>query len=313
MSDIHKNIKNARVRAGERMRSLFCVLMMLLMTVGVSGRAARKSDYVNVGMNAGYGLLGGWWDGMKVPGGFAGGLHIGYEYREGRFWFGGGGEFEYFSSLCSSDISVPDVYFKDTRELAGKMKYTMHSQRDEMQNWGMARVYIMAGYWSGNNNKDGFYVGGGLKIGSKFDLHNSTRVKYSTSAEYDRYIDDYEDMPNHYYTNNDVKDTVSFGTMLSLSIEGEIGWDLKVDRCNKLKVAFFVETGLNNIMDGVATREPWVNENNVTEVKPYSAYNSKEMEGRYVVPVMVGMKVSFLFNVSRINSRCHTCPCFRKR
>lgn len=308
-----KNKKNGSTAMKRCLIRLFGVLFLVMAVTGVDAKSPRKSDYMVFGGNAGYGVLLGKTSDMKLTGGFSGGLHVGYEYREGTMWMSAGVEGTYFGSACASSIAVEDVFFSDTRKMMAKMKYTMLSQRTEMQRWMMGRIVVMVGYCTGNNNRDGFYVGGGVKLGGKFDLKNTSRIKYSTRAEYDRYIDDYEDMPNHYYSVRDRKDSVVFGTMFNVSVIAECGWDLKVDRCNRLKVGFFAEAGLNNIMDGVATRNAWVNESNVSEVKPYSAYNSEAMKDKYVVPFMVGMRVSFLFNVSRITSRCHTCPCFRKR
>jgi len=291
---------------------LFCILLTLASST-LMAKSPKKSDYINLGLYGGYNTLIGQSSKMTVPGSLGAGLHLGYEYREGQIWLGGGAEFSYLSSTCKSDISIDDLHFQDTRLTNAIMKYTMLSPRQEMQNMGVAKLYFMAGYCTGTHIKSGFYFGGGFKVGSKFDIRNTSKVSYETRAEYDRYIEDYEDMPNHYYTTNTVTDTVSFGNKFYVSIIAEGGWDLKLNRCDRIKLGLFAEAGLTNIMSGVATRKPSVNPNNVFEVTPFSCYNDEEMKGKYVIPLTVGIKLSFMFNVSRLSSRCHTCPCYRKK
>lgn len=303
-------------KSGITRQLVFCLLIFSICLVKVNtvdAKSPKKSDYLNLGLYGGYSTLLGQSSNMIVPGSLGAGVHIGYEYREGQVWIGGGGEFSYLSSTCKSDITIDNLHFQDTRLTNAIMKYTMLSPRQEMQNMGVAKLYLMAGYCTGTHIKDGFYFGGGFKVGSKFDLYNTSTVSYETQAEYDRYIEDYQDMPNHYYTTNTITDTVAFGTKLYVSLIAEGGWDMKLGRCNRLKLALFAEAGLTNIMSGVTTRKPSVNPDNVFEVTPYSCYNDEEMQNHYVVPLTVGVRLSFMINVSRLHSRCHTCPCYRKK
>jgi len=207
-----------------------CILAALLIGIGnVNAKSPKKSDYVNIGLYGGYSTLLGKSSRMIVPGSLGAGLDIGYEYREGQVWLAGGAELSYLSSTCKSDIQIENIHFQDTRLTNAIMKYTMLSSRQEMQNMGVAKLYFMAGYCTGNHMKSGWYAGGGVKIGSQFDLYNTTKVSYQTQAEYDRYIEDYKDMPNHYYTTNTVIDTVSFGTKLYLSV-----WNNSIQDCSEI-------------------------------------------------------------------------------
>lgn len=290
---------------------LLTVTFMLPMML--SALTPMKSDYVDFGFNTGYSVLVGNYRGMDVFGGFSGALHLGYEYRDSRLWISTTGELQYISSNCQSDIQVGDVHFYDTRMTEAVMSYKMMSKLKEMQNFGIAGVTLMAGYCTGTHVKGGFYAGAGIKLGVKFDFSNTLKQKYATTAYYPDYIDPYHDMDNHYYGNYETNDTAAFGTKVNFSVLAEAGWDLRVTKCDKLKIGFFVEAGLTNLMRNIPVREATVNPYNVSQIYTYSAYNRSEMENKYIVPIVAGIKVSLLFNVSRLGDRCHTCPCYRKR
>jgi len=289
---------------------VFAVLLFPLM---VGAGSPVKSDYVSFGLSGGYSTLVGSYSGMDVYGGFGGGMHLGYEYREGKFWLGALSEFQYVSSNCKSDIQVADVRFRDTSDEVGTMHYEMNSRLREMQNFGIGSLCLMLGYSEATHVDGGFYAGAGVKVGCKFDFSNRIWLDYSTYATYDDCIDPYHDMPDHYYTDYHTNDTAVFGTKLNVSVVGEIGWDIKMTRCDKIKIGFFAEAGLTNVMRSVPVREPWVSADNVTVVHTYSAYNREAMQYKYIVPVMAGVRVSLLFNVSRLGEKCKTCPCDRKR
>ncbi|MBQ0081733.1 MAG: hypothetical protein KBT41_00400 [bacterium] len=305
------SILSCEIRAKVSPATVALALLLLPMVLGAV--SPRKSDYVNLGANAGFSTLIGKYSGMNVYGGFTGGLHLGYEYRDGNLWISTTGDMQYLSSNCQSDIQIDRVYFQDTRLTNAVMNYEMMSRLRERQNFGIIGISIMAGYNGGTYRKGGFYVGAGISVGCKFDINNTVSQKYRTYATYDEYIDPYHDMPEYFYSNYDAKDTASFGTKLNIAVLGEIGWDFKMNRCDKVKVGFFMEAGLTNIMRDVPVHESIVNPENVSVIMLYSAYNRKEMADKIVMPVIAGVKLSLLFNVSRITDKCRTCPCYRKR
>lgn len=307
----------AKNKNGETLRVIVmtavAVVFALVLPLTAEGATPQKYDYVDLGLSTGYSTLVGRCKGMDVYGGAGAGLHIGYEYRDWNFWMGVRGEMQYVSSNCRSDVEVEEVRFRDTEGEQGIMHYEMTSKLREMQNFGIGGICVMAGYCKETRNKKrGFYVGAGVKVGAKFDFSNRARQEYRTYATYEEFIDPYHDMPDHYYTNHETNDTVSFGTKVNVSVVGELGWDFQMSRCDRVKVGLFAETGLTNIMRDIPVRQAWVDPGNVSVVKSYSVYNREEMRNKYIVPMVFGVKVSLLFNVSRIGDKCRTCPCYRK-
>lgn len=293
--------------------SVACLCGLLITCQPV--KAQFVSDYFLVGGSGGYSTLVGHTSEMSVPGLANAGLHIGWEVRRVHFIYRPlVFDFQYFSSKCNTNLSITDVPIKDTRLGNAVMHYNTLTPLKETQRFFIPSIGFMFGY-SGNNYSysrihGAFYCLAGLKLSLKVDIKNSVNLSYSTSATYERYIDDYEDMPNHYYTEHKSSETVNYGpkVMVGCMFSGELGWEFNMDHYDKFKVGAFADLGISNIMYGFDKNECAPNPENVVDVMVDSYYKSPQMDGKYIIPVMTGVKLTYLFNVN-IKRNCVSREC----
>lgn len=305
-------LMNVRLLA---MTAVFCLLL------SVQPLAAQfTSDYVYGGASFGYSTLVGKTDEMSVPGLINGGLHVGWEVRRRHFIYRPLLlDFQLFSSRSNTVITIQDQYIKDTRLADAVMHYKMRSPLKETQRFFIPSIGFMFGY-SGNNYSHSqrygaFYFLAGVKLSFKLDIGTSVDLKYATTASYERYIDDYEDMPNHMYTYRESKATEKYGFKVCGMFSGELGWEFNMDHYDKFKVGAFLDLGLTNIMYGTEEASCAPKTDQAERIVVHSYYVSPEMNGQYVVPVMTGVKITYLFNVN-IKRNCISEDCrmgYRRR
>ncbi len=271
------------------------------------------SDYVLIGASGGYSTLIGKTPEMSVPGLANGGFHFGWEVRREHFIYRPiFVELKYFSSSCNTNLTIPDVPIKDTQLGDAIMHYKMLSPLKETQRFFMPSIGFAFGY-SGNNYSysqlnGAFYFLAGIRLSLKLDIDNKANLHYETSATYDRYIDDYEDMPNHFYTDRNASEKVKYGSKVCGIFSGELGWELNMPHYDKFKIGAFLDLGFTNIMYGIETKAWEANSENAVDVMVHSYYNSPEMKGKYVVPLMTGLKITYLFNAN-IKRHCVSKNC----
>lgn len=291
--------------------------LLLANVMGVCGQS-RTSDYLYVGLSGGYGTLLGSVPEMSVPGLASGGVSLGYEMRSSHFLLRAGAEGQYVGSRCNTEITVGDVRIEDARYGLAWMHYKMLSPLEESQNFVTAGLGLMVGY-SANDYQDsrihgGFYVLGGVKALFRCAEFNSVRLKYETTATYDRYIDDYENMPNHYYDAREVTGSPKFGFWGFLAASVEMGWELNVDGYDKLKIGAFADCGFTNVMAGQKVSRVRNDATDPSMLVVDSYYRSEAMEGKYVVPLMVGVRVSYAWNMNKLrNCRGKNCLPYRMK
>lgn len=280
------------------------VLLLCLLPAHQSVRAQRNTaDYLFWGSTVGYSRLLGSTPNMNVDGLVTGGLHIGWEVRKLHFLYRPIFlDLQYFSSRCNTSYPIPDAPIRDARLGEAIMHYDMLSPLTETERFFIPSVGFMLGY-SGNNNtkskpQGAFYLLGGLKVSAKFDVSNNVTLKYRTTATYERYIDDYEDMPNHHYDEMASSSKEKFGLKIGVIASLEMGWELNLNRFDKLKIGGFADCGLTPIMYGNEKASTLPDNNDATKVLVHSYYKSPEMNGKYVVPLMVGLKITYSFNMN---------------
>lgn len=282
---------------------LATVLLLCLSLASQPVRAQFVSDYLFWGASGGYSTLLGKVPEMTVTGFANGGLHIGWEVRRTNFIYRPIFlDLQYFSSKCNTDVSFQDVPIKDTKLGDAILHFKTNSPLTETQRFFIPSIGFMVGY-SGNDRKNSrlhgsFYCLGGFKISPIIDIRNNVNLKYSTSATYERYIDDYEDMPNHFYEDKESKYKEKFGPTICGMFTGEIGWELNVNRIDKFKIGAFAEVGFTNILFNVDRASSAPDTQNATNILVRSYYASPEMDGKYVVPIMAGLKITYSFNTN---------------
>lgn len=242
---------------------------------------------------------------------------VGYEFRKPskHVWFSMAAECQMLTSSIGLSYPIFDRWINDSEGRLAMYHYDMIESKDRQNTWSVS-VPIMIGYFT-----KGFYVGAGPKLGYFFDGHAKNDLDYKTHATYDRYIDEYEDMPNHYYTYNSVNSgrekmkfsSISFALCVEAGYEvmhkedsRKIYWKNKYRRFDfiyRLKLGLYAEYGFLDINGNAASGT--VNTYDATNpfrliVKPF--YTTESPSDRALRPFYAGVKLTFM--VTAICDRC---------
>jgi len=216
-------------------------------------------------------------DDLKTLGG--GNLNIsgGYEFRYSGFYTSIGFEMSFWQSNAYTLDYAFEQMMHDTQ---GKcMNYHFDISASKESSYGMyGYIPIMIGY-----TNSGFYIGCGAKIGYNLFAKNHTSRDYTTSATYPQYFQDFEDMPNHYYTHYRATNTENLNLNVPLSLIAEVGYDVlygysygSYTRDKVLKIGVYAEYGLLNSIKN-ATDESLFKSNSEHPIQldVFSYYNHK--------------------------------------
>lgn len=303
---------------------LACVAFLFIDSFCLNASAPWKSDYFYFGASGGYSVLLGKASPMDVYGSWDLGCHPGYEYRHGFFLLRASANIQLLNSRCSTPISIPDMIIDDQVGTVATMHYEIKSPLEERLRCLFLGVGVMVGYSQNSNNSNnlykkggggGFYILGGLNFTHMPKFYSDVSLDYSTTATYSMYIDDYVDMPNHYYSEQHSEDRVNFvkhDAIISLMLSAEIGWEFVLGKCDYLKLGAFCDVGVTNIMydwkNSKATESHYPNPDNVSQVLVDSYYMNKAMKDKYVVPFMVGLRLGVSINCN-IKRKCPSGDC----
>lgn len=294
--------------------------LMCLVSVCAWGLTTDTQHYFGFDLGGGYSMLNRDVDACQIIGGGTGTVGLVYELKHDRFWFGTGVDYTFFSDKlvgnCSS--SSPWIYDRaDIRDNQGK-DITMHYAMSHYQEWTKMHyigIPIMVGFQLDN----GFYMGVGAKVGLCVRASTDAQIDYSTSGTYERYVADFENMPNHYYGDYSSDFSSSLKTNVKGSALFEIGCDLAAARLHspegqykkvskaRTKVGAYLEYGFQQISDAdgknnLAFISPQTNAahrlNMNTLYKPYGS-------SHWVSPICVGVKLTVLFSApEKTNCNC---------
>jgi hypothetical protein len=98
-----------------------------------------------------------------------------------------------------------------------------------------------------------------------------------------------------------------------VAVIGELGYDVlnkermnQYARCSVLKVALYAEYGLLNSLTGtqVPAELYTVNADNPTLLVPVSYYVTKDLRQNRIVPLFVGVRVTFMLRIKTANCHC---------
>ena len=176
-------------------------------------------------------------------------------------------------------------------------------------------VYVNIPFMLGFNIK-GFYMGVGAKAGMNLWGSTSAKLKYTTSATYDRFMEDFVDMPNHYYTEYVSKSgshPVSFKPNVAAIFE--IGYDvLNIPQGKKqiplvLKLGAYAEYGFMNVFNKVQTQPTFTYDGtdpSIIHIMPYYLGDRYlyQQNAPVVNPFHIGVKAALLFQLP-VPQKCH--------
>ncbi len=263
-------------------------------------------------------------------GNLGGSVGLGYEFRNSGLWVNVGLQMSFHRSklvMDEYDTYHSEWAYNDTRydafrglDTQGK-KAVFHyrvNQVDEME-WNFLDVPILVGYYV-----RGFHVGAGVKVSYALNPKTHSKGTYNLSATNEDYYPlRFEDMPDRGYTDYPFDNRITNKLNVTASIIGEIGYDLlssvptRSRICNVLKLSFYFEYGLNNILrptDTPTNRVTFPNTGGPVDattaiINPY--VNTFASPNR-TVPFFTGVKLTYMIGGSR-TARAgmhHGCMCY---
>ena len=260
--------------------------------------------------SAGYSTFFTKWDSFKNTGNFGSGVGFGYNMliRE-HFIFSAGIE---YLSLNSSTRPFNLIIFKDlidTEEDEYIMKYTLRKfvQLDKTHNL-FVPIYI--GFKTNLNKVDFYFLAGG-KIGYMFASSLLTKISsYTTIGIYDRFIDPFEDMPNHYFdTKKYYKNNTLDFNKLQAVVSLELGIELpSVVPNNALRISLFADYGLLNRQTSKmqqSQEELFTFKTIPNDITVNNLYYTNLKSSTNTATFFAGVKITFLFDVTK--PPCPTC------
>lgn len=250
---------------------------------------------------------------LTTLGNVGGTVELGYEYRIKGFWMNLSAELQYLSAASTFNISGADKWIYDTQGKEALMHYDFDQSMDKQQ-FLFVNMPVLLGYYY-----RGMYLGAGAKIGYCFFAKESTALKYSTSASYHQYVEDFAGMSDHYFTTYSSSVTETLNAKYKLSAIAEIGYDVlaysrEMNHTNRsgLKISVVAEYGLNNLINTSAESPLYsFNEKNVAEIFIHPFYNTNAARSYKIHPLYVGMRISWIFNVETKN--CPWCNVYENR
>lgn len=293
----------------------FFILFRTQYLVAAPSFYGAAKHYISVSLSGGYTkdfAAGAIVSGQRIPVAALGngGTHLGlgYGYQNNSFWLSLGIEGQLLLGTHTlnnmGDIHIP-IY--DTQGKLVQMNYHINQHREEELK-AFVNVPLMFGYCHLN----GFYVGGGIKVGYGVYASDNVRINYETSATYSNYVDDFSDMPNHYYGHYETTNKEKIPVTFHGAFVAEIGYDILSNTqlssnaaCRILRLGLFAEYGVATYKK-TESKEQLIspNPNNACLVTPYSIYGvSPGMS--YTMPFYAGIRMTILLRISTPHSQCN--------
>lgn len=294
------------------LRHLFFLVMLVASFMHVYAYP-RSSNMHYFGVSAG----GGYYQfftniqGVTTQGDAVGLLGLNYEYRGNSFWFQSGLEGQLQRNHSAFDISNPDYTFviNDTQGKSLYMHYLLSDFR-ETEQLVFLNIPLLVGYY----HQNGFYIGAGMKFGWAVYADTKTDLRYKTYGIYEQYVDDFANMPNHFYTDYSLSRKAQTKALFKSAVVFEVGGDLlahsygtQSSSCYVLKIGAFAEMGLNSPYKKSENTELYIypNADQAQILDPTCLYNVKTADSYSFIPFCAGIKLTMLFRVSTPRSRCN--------
>jgi hypothetical protein len=224
---------------------------------------------------------------------------LGYEMHRKKFIFQVGGEFQLGnSSMEMRDFSF-DIELFDTEGERYTGHYLFTSNTDHYRT-GMVNVPFMLGLHLGSRM---YFLAGG-KIGVHIFTKSTTVSQVESSGTYHNLIDDFGNMPNHYFGIKDEITTFDVLFKSNFSFSAEVGIYLSKPTPKTLqstlktayRVSVFADYGLANLYDNAIAGPSYINKMGDSGYQP--AKNSFVMTRKFDIQEVknfyVGLKLTLL-------------------
>lgn len=309
-----------------RILMLSCVILFSIVPVNAQtwqrrrGSSQRADDYHfgYISGSVGYSMLHTQITGAMPKGSVGGAVGIGYEFRNSGFWANVGAQMSFHRSTLAIDEYSRSYPGRDTQGKEVTLIYRIN-QTDELQ-WNYIDVPIMAGYYV-----RGFHIGAGVKISYALNPKTRSYGIYNVSGKYEQYAEPFVNMPDRGYTDYEYNNVNVNQLNVGASLIGEIGYDLLSSVptssrfCNVLKLAFYIEYGLNNqLRKWDVPQEPIQPKNTGAAYVPIDQVSINPHVNTFAkpartVPFFTGVKLTYMIGGSRtarVGGIHHGCMCY---
>lgn len=309
-----------------RILMLSCVILFSILPVNGQtwqrrrGSSQRADDYHfgYISGSVGYSMLQTQITGAMPKGSLGGSVGIGYEFRNSGFWANVGAQMSFHRSTLTIDEYSRNYPGRDTQGKEVTLIYRIN-QTDELQ-WNYVDVPILVGYYI-----RGFHVGSGVKISYALNPQTRSFGIYNVSGKYENYPDPFVNMPDRGYKDYEYNNLNVNQLNVGASIIGEIGYDLLSSVptssrfCNVLKLAFYIEYGLNNqLRSWDVPQEPIQPRNTGSAYVPIDQVSINPHVNTFAkpartVPFFTGVKLTYMIGGSRtarVGGIHHGCMCY---
>ena len=329
-------IDNVQIKSPRK--AFILAVFVLISSMPMSGQSFRRNvnpfdsgdDYHfgYVSGSVGYSMLQSGISNVVPNGNVGGSVGLGYEFRNSGLWVNVGVQMSFHrSSLTMNEYDTYNANLPynsteydrfrgvDTQGKPAVFHYRVQ-QKDEF-NWNYLDIPILVGYYV-----KGFHVGAGIKVSYALRPQTHSTGIYNLSATNEGYYPlRFEDMPDRGYKDYEFDNWTDNQLNVGVSLIGEIGYDLlssvpsRSRICNVLKLAFYVEYGLNNqlrVTDAPAYRVEIPDKNDATKVIINPYFNTINQSTR-TVPFFTGVKLTYMIGGSR-TARAglhHGCMCYQ--
>ena len=267
------------------------LILSLLVTVGVVAQQ-KPRHYIGGWLFTGYSAMFHSIDNTSVIGGGGAGIGVGYQLRKGQFLFKTGLEFEFINSTTKVkefsdgvplfDVECfpnPDPNGEPIKDVIKNFNVQALKYQDQ-QFMGLVNLPVLLGMQFPAGQNVYYFLAGG-KVGVPvWGMYNSSG-KIKTTGEFERFIDIFENMPNHYFTDGhkfkspggksdfkliNVMASLEFGMELNpyifkvvKEIDEETGKAIKPKKDKnakeepRVRIALFADYGILNINNNAPT------------------------------------------------------------
>ena len=274
-------------------RSIITIIGLLISIPMLYAWGRKDHNYFMAWASGGYSQLVHNIEPARDYGSIGGAVGLGYEYHYNDFIFSTGLEFMLYNSRSKLDNYKIDRDVLDSEGYEVVYKYNFYKYREKYI-MGTIQIPLLFG-----GRSDNFYAMGGLKIGVNLFGQSTINSEFETKGWYKQYIDEFENMPNHYYfngfdANNKSKLDLSF---MDVSLSAEIGWFLedmtKFKRPNPVaRISIFCDYGLNNVIDNRYPKGDFLNfpRANPVDIEHNTILQGNTAKGKRVNTLFVVLK-----------------------
>jgi hypothetical protein len=284
---------------------------IIVMLVACSHQAAAQQYYANrhkghrifAWAGGGYSRLDLHLSSISTLGHAGGVLGVGYGYSFGEHMaVNAGVEYAQLGSSTKPVNFDTERQMLDTEGDILTMRYSLHRYRERQRAHYLSIMPVSAEYASGR-----FYCAAGAKIGMLVAATSLTMANVETTGSYLEYLGTFKEMPEHYFTQTDVRTANKINFKVTITASAEVGVNIagNVQKSDPMRIALFCDYGLNNISKANSEMRQIRYEANPTMISFNSLAGSTPSR---ITSFMVGLKLTIFFK-SPSTKRIYPCLC----